>query len=48
MELIAVVAVLTLAYTLVKKLRGPLPTDRKPTFGGAPYDEESKSNPNAE
>lgn len=48
MELIAVVAVLILAYTLAKKIRGPLPTDEKPRFGGAPYNEEDKTNPNAE
>lgn len=48
MELIAIVAVLVLVYTLVKKIRGPLSKDQKPTYGGAPYDEETKSNPNAE
>ncbi len=47
MEAILVVVVLAAVYFLVKKIRGPL-AKSEPKFGGAPYDEETKSNPNAE
>jgi hypothetical protein len=47
METILAVAVLVAVFFLVKKIRGPLPKS-EPRFGGAPYDEETKTNPNAE
>jgi len=47
MEFIFAVAVLTIVYFVIKKVRGPLPPS-EPRYGGAPYDEETKTNPNAE
>lgn len=47
MEAILVVVVIAAVYFALKKIRGPLPKS-EPRFGGAPYDEETKTNPNAE
>ncbi len=47
METILVVVVLAVAYLVIKKIRGPLPKS-DPRYGGAGYDEETKTNPNAE
>ncbi len=48
MEFIIAVVVITVLYFVIKKVRGPLPPKQEPKFGGAPYDEETKTNPNEE
>ena len=46
MEFLTAVAVLTAAYFIVKKVRGPLPpSDEPPRFGGRPYDPDAPKGP---
>jgi hypothetical protein len=46
MEFLITVVVLTSAYFLVKKIRGPLPPEEgPPRLGGRPYDPDAPKTP---